>query len=131
MIRVIIRRILIEVYELSQEYKNKIDDIEEVWDLLGYGTPDERTWRALGLQDKKQIEKERKVLQDYQAKLKAHPEGSEMIRDFMSGKGSITCAHSIGYQGMAVGIGEKEPSPKSHTPFTTWLQKYGSNTNAM
>ena len=126
MIRELIRQILFEVYELSQEDIDKRAAMEEEFELMGYGTPDNRTWRALGLQDTKDIEEERAGLQAYQAKLQSTPEGQKLIRDFMSGKGNVTCAHSILYQGMAVGIGQKSPGKTSKTLFTDWLRRYGS-----
>ena len=98
MIREVIRQILLEVYELSKEDLAKRAELEEEWELMGYGVPDNRTWRALGLQDKEDIEKERKGLQDYQDRLRSTPEGQKLIQDFMTGKGNVTCAHSITYQ---------------------------------
>ena len=131
MIRELIRQILLEVYELSQEDLDRRAELEEEWELMGYGVPDNRTWRALGLQDKEEIEKERKGLQDYQAKLRSTPKGQKLIQDFMTGKGNVTCAHSITYQGMAVGVGVKTPGKTSKTIFTDWLKKYGSSNKDM
>jgi len=129
MIREIVRQILLEVYELSKEDLAKRAELEEEWELMGYGVPDNRTWRALGLQDKKDIEEERKGLQDYQAKLRSTPEGQKLIQDFMTGKGNVTCAHSILYSGTAAFVGQKNPGKLSKTIFTDWLKKYGSKNN--
>lgn len=130
-LRQYIRQILFEVYELSAEDIEAKENMEEEWELMGYGEPDNRTWRALGLQDTKDIEEERQGLQAYQAKLRSTPEGKKLISDFVSGKGDVTCAHSILYQGMAVGLGEKTPGRLSKTVFTDWLNKFGSKNKNM
>ena len=121
MIRQLIRRTLREVYKMSTEEKEERREIEEFWGKDGDYA------RALGLQHPYEIAHERALLQVYQRNLKKNPAGLQMIKDFTSGKGKISVAHSIMYEGFAVNVGSKENYDKKQTnPFTKWLSKYGS-----
>ena len=121
MIRDLIRRTLLEVYGLTQDEINQRREIEEYW-----GT-DEDYARALGLQYPATIKNERSLLQVYQNDLKSTASGQQMIKDFVSGKGNISCAHSITYDGFAVTAGSKDSYDKKESaPFSKWLAKYGS-----
>ena len=120
-LRQYIRRILLEVYELSDKDKEfaksmAIDPGEDS------GFP---TARALGLQSKEQIIKDRKALQHYQAKLRSTPEGKKLIRQFMNGK-DVTIMHAINYEGYASARGLKSKNRvDSEMPFQRWIGKYG------
>lgn len=121
MLRQLIRKLILEIYELSPEDEAKF----KKWGLADQLSPDYR--RALGMQSKEDIEGDRTILQDYQTKLREHPEGKAMIEKFRTGEFSI--CHSPLYAGAAVESGFKdEPEDiRDYKPFTTWLRKYGKN----
>ena len=105
LLRKTIRRLILEVYELNPEDKTAREDWNEEMQM-SYGISFNKDMqRAFGLQDEEDIHSERMTLGNYQQELKKHPDGERMIRDFMSGKGNITVAHSIDYGGTASGAG--------------------------
>lgn len=120
-LRQYIRQILFEVYELSDKDKEFAKSMAIDPDKDS-GFP---TARALGLQSKEQILKDRKALQDYQDRLKSTPEGKKLIRQFMNGK-DVTIMHAINYEGYASARGLKSKNRvDSEMPFQKWIGKYG------
>jgi len=120
-IRNTIRQIIQEIYQLTKEDEEQRKEIEEFWGK------DEDYARALGFQYPAAIRDERSLLQAYQDKLKSTVDGQQMIKDFVSGKGNISCAHSITYDGFAVTAGSKLGYSKRATaPFSNWLARYGA-----
>lgn len=120
-LRQYIRQILFEVYELSDKDKEFAKSMAIDPDKDS-GFP---TARALGLQSKEQILKDRKALQDYQDRLKSTPEGKKLIRQFMNGK-DVTIMHAINYEGYASARGLKSKNRvDSEMPFQRWIGKYG------
>ena len=120
-LRQYIRQILFEVYELS-------DKDEEFAKSLGIDPEDDSGFgsaRALGLQSKEQIIKDRKALQDYQDRLRSTPEGKKLIQQFMNGK-EVTIMHGINYEGYASMRGIKSKNRVNpERPFQSWIGKYG------
>lgn len=120
-LRQYIRKILKEVYELSDKDTEfaKSMAIDPDRDS-GFGSA-----RALGLQSKEQIIKDREALQDYQDRLRSTPEGKKLIRQFMNGK-EVTIMHGINYEGFATARGIKSKNRiDSEMPFQRWIGKYG------
>ena len=119
-LRNLIRRLILEVYELSPEDEKKLGSMDK-FDQL---SPNLR--RALGLQSKEEIVYDRSVLQDYQTKLRQHPSGRKMIKDFQTG--AVSICHTSFYEGAAVDVGFKDESEEiiGNNVFTNWLRKYGS-----
>ena len=119
-LRNVIRRLILEVYELSPEDEKKLGSMDK-FDQL---SPHLR--RALGLQSKEEIIYDRGVLQDYQKKLRAWPHGRKMIKDFQTG--AVSICHSPFYEGAAVDVGFKDEMGTliGNNVFTDWLAKYGN-----
>ena len=119
-LRNLIRRLILEVYELSPEDEKKLGSMDK-FDQL---SPNLR--RALGLQSKEEIVYDRSVLQDYQTKLRQHPSGRKMIKDFQTG--AVSICHTSFYEGAAVDVGFKDEPEEiiGNNVFTNWLRKYGS-----
>ena len=78
-LRQYIRQILFEVYELSDKDK----EFARSMAIDPDGDSGFPTARALGLQSKKQIIKDRKALQDYQDRLRSTPEGKKAFYIFI------------------------------------------------
>ena len=121
MLRRLVRKLILEIYELSPEDEEQFSKLDKMDQL----SPDVR--RAVGLQNKEDIMDDRNVLKDYQRKLREHPDGKAMIEDFR--KGNISICHSLLYEGAAMELGLKDrpEDPRDHKPFTDWLRKYGKN----
>ena len=120
-LRQYIRSILFEVYELSDKDKEFAKSMGiDPDDDSGYGSA-----RALGLQSKEQVIRDREALQDYQDRLRSTPEGKKLIRQFMNGK-DVTIMHAINYQGFASNRGIKSKNRvDNEMPFQRWIGKYG------
>ena len=120
-LRQYIRQIIKEVYELSDKDKEFAKSMGiDPDDDSGYGTA-----RALGLQSKEQIIKDREALQDYQDRLRSTPEGKKLIQQFMNGK-DVTIMHAINYEGFASAKGIKSKNRvDNEMPFQRWLNQYG------
>ena len=58
-----------EIYELKPEDLEALEDLKRI----GYNDPDAR--RTLGLQSRDEIIEDKKLLKNYQAKLRSHPDG--------------------------------------------------------
>lgn len=113
-LRKVIRKILLEIYELSDKDKHRS---KEFYDNNGNQIPmSDRTRRMVGLQSKEQIESDRNYLTDYGNRLP-----TEVKKEFMNPT-DITIAHSISYKGWADGRGVKSKRPK--LPHL-WVKKYG------
>ena len=122
-LREAIRRIIYEIYDLQPE------DLEALESLDYYDRKDPDLKRVLGLQSREEIIKDRTLLQDYQAKLRAHPDGEKMIKAFQNGK-EISVCHSPLYKGIAASLGHKNVTTEITIGiFQKWLDKYGSNGN--
>ena len=119
-LRKTIRKLILEVYELSPEDEKKLSSMDK-YDQLN---PNLR--RAVGLQSKEEIVYDRSVLQAYQKKLRAWPEGRKMIKDFQTG--AISICHSPFYEGAAVDVGFKDEMDTliGKNVFTDWLRGYGN-----
>lgn len=117
-LRQYIRQILFEVYELSDKDK----EFAKSMGIDQWAIP---TARALGLQSKEQILKDRKALQNYQYRLRSTPEGKKLIQQFMTGK-DVTIMHAINYEGYASARGIKSKNRvDKEMPFQRWIGKYG------
>ena len=122
MLRQLVRKLILEIYELSPEDQGHFDD------LGGYEkrSPDVR--RALGLQSKEDILDDRDVLKNYQAKLRMHPDGKAMIKEFTTG--GISICHTPFYEGFAVDHGAKDVDTTivgEQTILRDWLRRFGKN----
>jgi len=122
MLRDIIRQLILEIYELEPEDTLKRDSVQQGGDFWDW----DDTARALGLQSKEQIESERTQLQVYQARLRAHAQGPQMIQAFQQGK--ISVCHNPFYSSFAAQKGKKSSFGKS---LSKWLQTYGANSKDM
>ena len=122
MLRQLVRKLILEIYELSPEdkaYWSSVPD-EEI------RSPNVR--RALGLQSKEDIIEDRNLLQDYQMKLRQHPDGKAMIEEFTTG--GISICHSPFYEGYAAANAFKDVEMNvvgEQTILRDWLRKYGKN----
>jgi hypothetical protein len=128
MLREIIRRLILEVYELELEDSERQAELEQGLEDDGFkpaGQHGKDSRRALGLQNKDEISKDRSFLQDYQNRINNTIEGRKMIKAFQKGD-IITTIHSIEYEGYAETHHSKErESQKKSTRFTSWLQRWG------
>ena len=118
-LRAIIRDMIFEIYQLNPEDEDKLATLDR-WDQRN---PNLR--RALGLQSEEEIVYDRSVLQAYQKKLRAWPQGRKMIKDFQTG--AVSICHSPFYEGAAVNVGFKDEMDTliGKNVFTDWLRKYG------
>ena len=122
MLRDTIRRLILEIYELEPEDIKTRDEVQQgahFWDWNNAA-------RALGLQSKEQIKKDRGQLQDYQARLQSHAQGPQMIRAFENGM--ISVCHNPFYKSFAAQTGQKGSFGKS---LSKWLKTYGANSKDM
>ena len=118
-LRLYIRQLLQEVYELSDKERKFAKsmglDPEE-----GFAAG-----RALGLQSSKEIIQDRTDLQNYQQRLKSTSDGKKLIKQFMEGK-DVTIMHGINYTGYAVNRGLKSRQRVDlEMPFQRWIGKHG------
>ena len=131
-LRQYIRSLLNEVYELSAEDKDKQFELEDFWHGQGYSEDSKEMGsarRATGLQNKEEVETDRKFLQDYQKLLQSSESGKQLIKDFQQGK-NVTILHSITYKGFTENMTSKtreDYSPDSR--FSSWLFKWGFSGN--
>lgn len=113
-----------EVYELSDEDREFAIRMNIDPDYSGDSIYNASA-RALGLQSKEQIIKDRNALKSYQYKLNSTTDGKKLIQQFVNGK-DVTIMHAINYHGYASMKGVK---PKNRVdkekPFQRWLDKYG------
>lgn len=122
MLRQLVRKLILEIYELSPEDQERFKGMDRSEQL----SPDVR--RAVGLQNKHDIKDDRDILKDYQAKLRQHPDGKAMIEEFRTG--GISICHSPFYQGAAMELDMKERPGGlvgNRKVFRDWLRKYGNN----
>lgn len=119
-LRAIIRDMIFEIYKLKPEDEEKLATLDS-WDQKNHNLR-----RALGLQSEEEIVYDRSILQAYQKKLRAWPQGRKMIQDFQTG--AISICHSPFYEGAAVNVGFKDESEEiiGNKVFTGWLRKYGN-----
>lgn len=122
MLRDIIRRLILEVYELEPEDVVKRDKVQQGGDYWDW----DNASRALGLQSREQIKSDRSQLQTYQARLRAHAQGAQMIRAFEQGK--ISVCHNPFYSSFAAQRGQKHSFSRS---LSKWLKEYGANSKDM
>ena len=87
-LRKLIQTLILEIYDLSPEDKERReymgsdpDHVEQVGRITGVQKPEEQRSDVV-------------LLKKYQNKLQSTPEGKELIRAYMSGKG-VTTFHSI------------------------------------
>lgn len=114
LLRQYIKNILLEVYELSDE---DIARVKNFKDENGVQRPiGDFGKRAMGLQDKEQIEADREYLKNYGNRLPI-----EIKKEFMNPQ-KISILHSINYEGYASSMGAKAQRPL--LPHL-WVQKYG------
>jgi len=122
MLRKYIRKLILEIYELEPEdwkTRARVYAGGDYWDWNNAA-------RALGLQSKDQIKKDRDQLKDYQTRLRSHAQGPQMIRAFENGK--ISVCHNPFYKSFAAQKGKKPSFGKS---LSKWLQTYGANSKDM
>ena len=120
-LRQYIRQVLQEVYELTDKDKQFAGSMG----IDPYADSDTARARALGLQSKEQIIKDREALTAYQEKLKSTPEGRKLIQQFLDGT-DVTIMHAINYQGYATSIDLKSKNRGTgETPFQSWLSRRG------
>ena len=102
-LRQYIRSLLNEVYELSAEDKDKQFELEDFWHGQGYSEDSKEMGsarRATGLQNKEEVETDRKFLQDYQKLLQSSESGKQLIKDFQQGKNvTIQSSNTSSYMG--------------------------------
>lgn len=122
MLRKYIRKLILEIYELEPEDIQTRDQVQQGGDYWDWNNAS----RALGLQSKEQIEEDRGQLQDYQARLRAHAQGPQMIRAFENG--TISVCHNPFYKSFAAQTGQKDSFGKS---LSKWLKTYGANSKDM
>lgn len=122
MLRKYIRKLILEIYELEPEDIQTRDQVQQGGDFWDWNNAS----RALGLQSKEQIEEDRGQLQDYQARLRAHAQGPQMIRAFENG--TISVCHNPFYKSFAAQTGQKDSFGKS---LSKWLKTYGANSKDM
>jgi hypothetical protein len=122
----LINEVIGEVYKLTPEEESEREsmDLDPKTSTLDPDIASNKR-RVRGLQDAGEIRKERDILQTYQEKLKNHPDGLAMIKDFQSEGGRINVYHSIDYHSAA--LGSKKFKSLSSNPFSTWLKRFGSN----
>lgn len=115
-----------EVYKLSpeDEERRKELNIDPKTTTMDVGHA-HHLRRAYGLQDSKQIEFERFILQDYQRTLRGDPRGLEMIKQFQLGTDKVTTYHSIIYGSQVAKSGKVDLSKGN--PFTRWIKQFGKN----
>ena len=118
-LRQYIRQALIEIYELSPEEAKRAKEQHRAPSLR----------RAVGLQSKKEIIKDREKLQSYQKTLNTTHQGKKLIKQFRSGIG-VTIMHSISYLSYASARGLKSKGLEDRDkPFSSWIRKYGKRGN--
>jgi len=122
MLRDLIRKLILEIYELEPEDIETRDRVKSAGDFWKW----DNASRALGLQSREQIETERGQLQTYQARLRSHAQGPHMIRAFENGM--ISVCHNPFYKSFAAQAGQKSSFGKS---LSKWLKTYGSNSKDM
>lgn len=122
----LINEVIGEVYKLTPEEESEREsmDLDPKTSTLDPDIASNKR-RVRGLQDAGEIRNERDILQTYQEKLKNHPDGLAMIKDFQSEGGRINVYHSIDYHSAA--LGSKKFKSLSSKPFSTWLKRFGSN----
>lgn len=122
MLRDLIRKLILEIYELEPEDIQTRDQVKQGGDYWDWHNAS----RALGLQSREQIEKDRSQLQEYQARLREHAQGAQMIRAFKNGM--ISVCHNPFYKSFAAQTGQKDSFGKS---LSKWLKTYGANSKDM
>jgi hypothetical protein len=122
MLRDLIRKLILEIYELEPEDIETRDRVKSAGDFWKW----DNASRALGLQSREQIETERGQLQTYQARLRSHAQGPQMIQAFQQGK--ISVCHNPFYSSFASQKGEKQGFGHS---LSKWLKTYGANSKDM
>lgn len=122
MLRDLIRKLILEIYELEPEDIETRDRVKSAGDFWKW----DNASRALGLQSREQIETERGQLQTYQARLRSHAQGPQMIQAFQQGK--ISVCHNPFYSSFASQKGEKQGFGRS---LSKWLKTYGANSKDM
>jgi hypothetical protein len=122
MLRDLIRKLILEIYELEPEDIETRDRVKSAGDFWKW----DNASRALGLQSREQIETERGQLQTYQARLRSHAQGPQMIKAFQQGK--ISVCHNPFYSSFASQKGEKQGFGHS---LSKWLKTYGANSKDM
>ena len=119
-LRAVIRKLIAEVYEMTDEDKETLEFYRQQSGALGR---DGR--RALGLQSKKEIQQDREWMQQVQNVM-----GRDGVRSFMDRmhlNGDFTVLHSIRYSGAAMranDIKAIEGFDKGGSPID-WIKKYG------
>jgi len=117
LLRQTIRKIILEDYELTDK------DIKRYrgWNRGGGLTDDAIRRlvddRGIGMQNKKAIQRDKKVMRDWHEIMKKNP---EFVKQFMQGK--VQILHSISYQGT---FSSKDQEMESPTPFSNWIKKFG------
>ena len=122
MLRDLIRKLILEIYELEPEDIETRDRVKSAGDFWKW----DNASRALGLQSREQIETERGQLQTYQTRLRSHAQGPQMIQAFQQGK--ISVCHNPFYSSFASQKGEKQGFGRS---LSKWLKTYGANSKDM
>lgn len=111
MLRQYIRKTLLEVLDFFEE--------EDILQSMMHMKWDKNAIRAKGLQTKRMILDDREVMKQFHAEVEPR-----LTRTFQMGK--ISCLHSVEYEGFASRNGTKRQAGTSDTPFTDWIQKYGT-----
>ena len=117
LLRKTIQKLILEAYELTDK------DIKRYrgWNR-GEGKSDEEIRqtvddRGIGMQNKKAIQRDKKVMRDWHELMKQNP---HFVKQFMEGK--VQILHSITYQGL---YSDKDQQIESSTPFSNWIKKFG------
>ena len=116
-LRSVIRSMIFEIYDLSPEDKKKRERMGSDEDYL------EQVGRITGVQSPEEQKSDISLLQNYQKKLRSTPEGKELIRAYMTGKG-VSTFHSINYISYASETDQKRWD-RPEFGFSGWIKKYG------
>lgn len=115
-LRNVIRKLILEIYELSPEDKERRKH-------MGSGEYLDQVARITGTQTPEEQRSDISLLRKYQKRLQSTPEGKKLIRAYMTGKG-VSTFHSINYISYTMETGQKRwDSPEFG--FSGWIKKYG------
>lgn len=92
---------------------------EEILQSMMHMKWDKNAMRTKGLQTKGMILDDREVMKEFHREVEPR-----LVRTIQAGK--ISVLHSIEYTGFAARTGSKRKEGTSDTPFTDWIQKYGT-----
>tara|TARA_X000000950_G_scaffold7522_1_gene8220 strand:- start:3571 stop:4413 length:843 start_codon:yes stop_codon:yes gene_type:complete len=128
LLRQIIRNLILEEYELTDE---DVAGIQKHGRFMFNNGQFDKNWpevrirkhwdeRGEGLQGTEPIKRDVNAMKEFNKMMHASSEGKQIIKDFQSGR--IQVLHSIEYQGL---LSRKKEIQTSAKPFTLWLDRFG------